>query len=736
MKDFKKNYLIFLIIAACFVAGIGVFSYSKFNESHMRGELSEKSHVILKNVSVVRAFVFQGLNEHKRYRVTGKPEDLDIYNQNKDIATGIISNIISETANSSSQNRRAKEIQKNFINLTDAVQSQPLGKYTDNKTVQERLAALIEDIDAFSRSEDRIFEGRLESLIALNRNFYIAVVIGTFAAFALLMYMNYYLLLAQNREAVMQRKFEELKERQAQSFQATKDGLFEWKFQDHSRDTDTTSKMYWSPRLKEMIGYEDSELTASADTLEQLMHPEDRDIFWQELHKHLRGEIPGHSTFFRWKHKNGNWIWINARGRALFNEFGEATKLIGVHTDVTKLKEYELQLAKSKDEAEKANSAKSDFLAHMSHEIRTPLTAVTGVAEILNMQKTKFDEKTQKLMAALNASAIGLRDLISDILDFSKIESGKIVLEDKEIDLHEFFESLNMIMSVRSSEKKLNFECDYTSIDGLKISGDRTRLHQILINLIGNAVKFTNAGSVKVLANVITSNEKELLQVEVADTGIGIAEEHLPHIFESFRQADASVSRKYGGTGLGLPIARHLAQLMGGNIYVTSRIGEGSTFTLYVPLTRSHVNVDDRPKRETKPLKPFFAPDDKILVVEDYEGNIAFITHILDEMGVKYDLGRTGLEGLKLWDENKYRMILMDIQMPEMDGISAVKHIRTKEREMDKKPVPIIAMTAHAFSEDREKCLKAGFDEYLPKPLSKDMLFEKMSGLMRHVKVA
>lgn len=737
MKDFKKNYLIFLAIATCFVAAIGLFSYGKFKESHVRGERLEKSHAILKDASVIRAFVFQGLGEHRKYRITGKDEDLDIYNQSKKITTQVISNIISETTDSSLQHTRAKEIQKNYINLTDVVQAQPQGKYTDSRAVLRNLSSLIESIDGFILKEDRVFEARLENLIALNRNFYIAVVIGTFAAFALLMYMNYYLLLAQNRETVMQKKFEELKERQAQSFQATKDGLFEWKFQDHLRENGLDGKVYWSPRLKEMVGYEDDELKASAETLEQLMHPEDRDLFWQQLHKHLRGEISEHSTFFRWKHKDGNWVWINARGRAVFNEFGEPIKLIGVHTDVTKLKEYELRLAKSKDEAEKANSAKSDFLAHMSHEIRTPLTAITGVAEILNMQKAKFDEKTQKLMAALNASSIGLRDLISDILDFSKIESGKIVLEDKEIDLHEFFENLTMIVSVRSSEKKLDFNFDYSSIDGLKIRGDRTRLHQILINLIGNAVKFTNKGSVKVHATVMLSNERELLQVEVVDTGIGIPEEQLPYIFESFRQADASVSRKYGGTGLGLPIARHLAQLMGGNIYVSSKQSEGSTFTLYVPLTRLQEGVDDQHKEDTAKIpQPVFGPDDKVLIVEDYEGNIAFITHILDEMGLKYDLGRTGLEGLKLWDENKYKMILMDIQMPEMDGISAVRHIRTKEKEMDRKPVPIIAMTAHAFSEDREKCMKAGFDDYLPKPLSKDTLFEKMSGLMRSVKVA
>ncbi|PZP55594.1 MAG: hypothetical protein DI586_06310, partial [Micavibrio aeruginosavorus] len=708
----------------CFVGSIGIFSYNKYKESQVRGEVTASSHRLLQNASEVKTALFQMLSDYRRYRQSGAEMELARYNQNKTKADGLIKRILS-SASTSAQKQKAAIIQENFAILLVEVESQKPGDLAVSLSVSKNLSLLLGSIDGFIEAEEEIFERRLESLISLNKNFYVALVVGTFGAFALLMYMNYSLLMAQNRQAVMQKKLELMKERQAQSFQATRDGLFEWKFQ----PGDSNHAMYWSPRLKEMIGYTDDELTASAETLEQLMHPDDREKFWHKLHKHLRGQADELSAIFRWRHKDGHWVWINARGAAIFNELNEPIKLVGIHTDVTKLKEYELQLAKSKDEAEKANAAKSDFLAHMSHEIRTPLTAVTGVAEILNMQKSKFDEKSQKLMEALNASSVGLRDLINDILDFSKIESGKIALEDKEIDIRDFFENIVSIISVRSSEKNLFFECNYSEIDGLKIHGDKTRLRQILINLIGNAVKFTHKGNVRVHAYSVQVNNIEMLRVDVSDTGIGIADDQMGYIFESFRQADASVSRKYGGTGLGLPIARHLARLMGGDIIVSSKQGEGSLFTLQIPLIRYR-----EAHQESDPVASYnvnLKPDEKILVVEDYEGNIAFITHILDEMKIKYDLGRTGLEGLKLWDENDYKLILMDIQMPEMDGISAVKHIRNKEKESELQPIPIIAMTAHAFSEDRQKCLNAGFSEYLPKPLTKQGLFEKISLLLK-----
>lgn len=730
MKSFQKRYLILFLIAAFLASGIGFYSYYRYQQARVQTEWIHHTNIVLQDINQFRVLYYKAQTEQRNYILYRKPEYIDRFNQSRDRANDLLRDLAELTTDSPAQGAIINDIQSDFQEFVASAEAQiyrigagPTDRLAAMDDLQSMEGGLQKQVDLFIKNEGIFLQSRLDSLGKLNRKFYLAIISGALASLFILMVMNYYLFLARSDTAAVELRLQELKEKQAQSIQATKDGIFEWNLPEQN--------LYWSPRVKEMIGYEDEELDATAENLERLMHPDDRENFWQQLHKHLRGEVPEHSTYFRWHHKDGYWVWINSRGRAVFNEFGEATKLLGVYTDVTRLKEYELQLARSKDEAEKANNAKSDFLAHMSHEIRTPLTAITGVAEILSQQKNKFDEKTLKLLGALNASAISLRDLINDILDFSKIESGKVVLEEKDINLSEFFENIMSLSSIKAQEKGLRFECNFSHVAGMHILGDRTRMRQILINLIGNAMKFTQKGSVVVKATTQLSNKQELLEISVIDTGIGIAEEQLPNIFDSFKQADASISRKYGGTGLGLPIAKHLAQLMDGNIYVSSKAGEGSTFTFNLPIVKApeiaHEEVDPAPVRVASDIN--IGEDERILIVEDYDGNIAFITHILDDLRLKYDLAKTGLEGLKLWSDNPYRLVLMDIQMPEMDGISAVRHIRTIEREREMKHTPIIAMTAHAFSEDRNKCLEAGFDDYMAKPLSRQVLIEKMSDL-------
>lgn len=710
MKDFKSNYLLILLIASLFIGSIGVLSYNKYLESRLRGQKAQGSSQYLKDMAELKSVAIQSLAARRYHATTNDPVFEKKAIDNESLALSLLAKL----AASPEQDYRDKAIliKKRFDKARNTVNSNSL-------TEQSKL---LEEIDGFIRHEEVVFSGRLNKLVGLNRNFFIAIVFGSFFAFMILVAMNYYLFMARKKSEVLQKNLDDFRERQAQSFQATNDGIFEWKLKEQA--------VYWSPRLKEMIGYQDGDLTGSLERFEQLMHPEDREVYWNNVHQHLRGEVAEHSAFFRWRHKDGHWVWINSRGRAVFNEFGEPEKLIGVYTDVTKLKEYELQLAKSKNEAEKANKAKSEFLAHMSHEIRTPLTAVTGVAEILNMQRDRFDEKTRKLMDALNTSAITLKDLINDILDFSKIESGKIVLENKEIELGDFFDQLITVFSVKAAEKKLELVFETKTLSGISIYGDKIRLRQILINLIGNAIKFTNKGFVRVSAEITSSDGKEYLHVRISDSGIGIDAESLPFIFDSFKQADATISRKFGGTGLGLPIAMNLAKLMGGRIYAESQLGQGSVFIFEMPVSMTAA-IGELSKLDTLNTRVNLKDDDKILIVEDYEGNIAFLTHMMDEAGIKYDLARTGLEALKLWGANLYRIILMDIQMPEMDGISAVKHIRQIEQEKEQPSrIPVIAMTAHAFQEDRGKCMAAGFDEYLPKPLSKEALFTAISKLL------
>ena len=729
MKEFRKKYLVFLSLAAIFMTVIGLFSFYKFKQSQQSGTLTQASHKILKDASRLRALSVEIISSYKEYMSTGDGQAYKIYSADKSEAFDLLSGISEALELDSSQKKLLFGIRSNFRKLTEGIEHTG-GK--QNAAILLLQKNLDTDIDRFISNEDIFFNQRIVNLIELNSNFYTTVAVGCFLCFLFLCYLNYYLLLSQSRQEIIQHKFTKLKERQARSFQATRDGLFEWKFQDHD--------LYWSARFKEMIGYEDKELRPSSEILEELMHPEDRAGFWSELHQHLRKETEEFSAFFRLKHKDGHWVWINARGRANFDKNKEPVALIGIHTDVTKLKEFELQLEHSKIEAEKANNAKSDFLAHMSHEIRTPLTAITGVAEILNMQSGKFDEKAQKLLAALNTSAITLRDLISDILDYAKIESGRISLEAKPLNIGEVLENLVTMFECKAHEKGLAFYSDFSALKDVEIIGDKARIYQILVNILGNALKFTAHGSIGFDAYPIIIDEAVFIEVCINDTGIGISAEEFDFIFSGFRQADSSISRKHGGVGLGLSIANNLAKLMGGSIEVISRQAvengteTGSTFIVRFPANVAEVSSESSGVQAKDPQNTVLnlANNDKILVVEDYEGNIAFITHILNEMGVQYDLGRTGVEGVRLWNEHDYRLILMDIQMPEMDGISAVKTIRDMESESNRAPTPIIAMTAHAFSEDREKCIRAGFNDYLPKPLSRQALAQSMANLINN----
>jgi CheY-like chemotaxis protein len=272
--------------------------------------------------------------------------------------------------------------------------------------------------------------------------------------------------------------------------------------------------------------------------------------------------------------------------------------------------------------------------------------------------------------------------------------------------------------------------------------GDKTRFRQILINLLGNAVKFTPSGSISVVVKQITKEDAPYLSCAVTDTGIGIPEEKFDLIFERFKQGDSRVSRRYGGTGLGLSISRNLAELMGGDLMVQSEVGKGSTFTLLLPMrdAQEHTADDDSILLDDDIISKMKAPvtnEDCILLVEDYEGNIAVLSYLLDDLGCSYDVARTGLEGLNKWKEKRYDIVLIDIQMPEMDGFEATAIIRDTERRYNLPRTPIIGMTAHALMGDRDKCIESGMDAYLPKPIVEaDLKREIFDYLMRKRRAA
>ena len=498
------------------------------------------------------------------------------------------------------------------------------------------------------------------------------------------------------------------------AIEGSSDGIFEWNL---AKDTAFYSRQFWG-----MLGYEPSKFPSTMQSFKDLIHPDDKERVQGHMDRYLSGEIPDYLIIFRMKHKSGRWIWVNARGKALYDESGKPYRLVGAHTDISHIKAYEEKLQKAKESAEKANRAKTDFLAHMSHEIRTPLTAISGIAEIFENHQVNLDDKQRQLVKTLNSSTQSLKELISDILDFSKIESGELEIEEKSFGLQNLFEQVISIVSVKAHEKGIDFRFDYEDVRKQKCLGDRARLRQVLINLIGNAIKFTDKGEVEVTALRTQQNNSAFLRIDVRDTGIGIDPKNFELIFERFKQADSSVSRKYGGTGLGLPISLRLARLMEGNITVESTPGKGSTFTLVIPLKTEEVQEEEESDlrlshRLSEDIRGQGIDQKRILLVEDYEGNIVLLSYLLDGLECHYDVARTGLEALNMWKVNNYDLILMDVQMPEMDGFTATAQIRHMEKEKTLPRTPIIGMTAHALIGDKEKCIEAGMDSYLPKPI-------------------
>jgi PAS domain S-box-containing protein len=362
-----------------------------------------------------------------------------------------------------------------------------------------------------------------------------------------------------------------------------------------------------------------------------------------------------------------------------------------------------------------AGRRRDEFLANMSHELRTPMNAIIGLSHILSRSEV-LRPKEQKAVGMLRQSADSLLTLINDLLDLSKIDHGDIDIEHNAFNLHTLTENLVNLLGVKAEEKGLAMEYRYDPLLGDFFTGDSFRLQQILTNLIGNAIKFTETGKVCVSMAFAGPAEAPLVSFEIRDTGIGIAADKQVSVFEKFTQADASMTRRYGGTGLGLSITRALIERMGGTIELVSTPGMGSNFTVKLPLDKS---PDNRPiAAQTGHVRG----KRNVLIVDDYEANIVIISSLLENLGYDYDVAYNGMEGVRRATENDYDLILMDVQMPGMDGFEATRRIRALEMQKGSRPVPVIGVTAHVRSADRQQCLDAGMTDFIPKPFNPDQV--------------
>ena len=402
----------------------------------------------------------------------------------------------------------------------------------------------------------------------------------------------------------------------------------------------------------------------------------------------------------------------------------------GIRDYIEERKAQAIMLQASAAKANAANIAKSEFLANMSHEIRTPMNAIIGLSSILS-RSGPLTDKQREFVSTLQQSGENLLMLINDLLDIAKIEASGIEIESIPLDLNILFEEIIIMMAVKVEEKGLTFTVDTSAIGKMTFIGDPTRVRQIVTNLCSNAVKFTERGSIRIgLAVVEQTDEICTLAISVEDTGTGIAPEKVDKIFEKFTQADNTISRKFGGTGLGLAISKTLAEIMGGHITVCSTIDVGSTFTVTLPLK---INRDNVASRETDgPVlampTPLNIPNKgRVLLVEDYEPNVLVASTFLEIFGYDYDIARSGAEAVDKALNNKYFAILMDVQMPELNGFDASAAIRNHEKNAGTAQVPIIGMTAHALDGDRERCLAAGMDDYISKPFTPGELERKLA---------
>ena len=386
--------------------------------------------------------------------------------------------------------------------------------------------------------------------------------------------------------------------------------------------------------------------------------------------------------------------------------------------DVTKQKRIEEQAREAKEMAEQANRAKSEFLANMSHEIRTPMNGVIGMTELVLDTKTTAEQR--EYLNTVKYSAESLLRILNDILDFSKIEAGKLDLDHAAFGLRDCVGQTVQSLACRADSKGIKLNCRFETDLPETVVGDAGRLAQIIVNLVGNAIKFTDDGEVEVeVSRESNSDQSVFLHFCVRDTGIGIPADHQEKIFESFRQADASTTKRFGGTGLGLSISSQLVQLMGGKIWVESTVGQGTKFHFTANFELSDQQLA-KTKAQAKPQSPNRKL--KILLAEDGVVNQKVAIGLLERQGHEVVLATDGMEAVNAMDSDEFDLVLMDVQMPNMDGHDATKIIRQKEKSSERR-TPIIALTASAMKGDEERCLESGMDDYVAKPLNPKILF-------------
>ncbi len=616
---------------------------------------------------------------------------------------------------------RAKEEKRNYFIFRHRLKGGEIRTVEVNSTPylymgRNILVSIIHDISKQRQIAEDLwhYQTQLEQMVdrqteKLTKQYSLTIAL-LISAIVLLLLLIGVLVFGVRRQKVARDLAEKRRRELNEIIENTNVGTYEWNV--------LSGEVEINERFAEMIGYTIEELQpVTLKTWTDNTHHGDLAKAKAEIRKIFNKEIPYYDAEFRMRHKDGHDIWVHSRGNvAAWGEDGRAVRMSGTHADITRRKEMEAELRKAMLAAETANQAKSDFLATMSHELRTPMMGIRGVLELLRENKTVVKQE-EDLLDALDESSQNLMSLLNDILDLSKIEAGRLQLEVHTWEPAKIVENTVSMFLPAALKKGLDLHSNAKQYIGRWALLDDIRLRQILSNLINNAIKFSVDGSVFVEMDI----QESRLFLLVHDTGIGISPEDQQKIFDRFSQVDQSLSRKFEGSGLGLSISAELARMMGGQLSVESTLGKGTCFTLELPV--KWTGKPDIPNPVETPL-----PALKILVAEDNPVNQKVIAAMLRKGGHEVVLANDGREAVTCAQEQDFNIILMDIQMPEMDGMEATRVIRKAGHQNADKP--IVAFTADAVKEHREQFLAAGINAVVIKPVKFDELYREISHLV------